>query len=341
MNGNGVKHREAIISLLKSHSEGLTITSIASLSGLHRHTVTKYMYELHGADIVVERVIGPAKLFYLREGLSNSQKNNIMGRLNGSKKSSLGQMQILAVLLFLFLVPTTIIIAQNATNYTDSEFGISGDMVAMNDGITGEINFSDLLMNMTNSTNITNGTGLNGSYEILPIEPIITNTTNETQGNDSAGNFTIPDMNETYPWNESDLNYTEPSNETNITLPINETIPVNETLPSNETNETVPNETIVIPEPPILEISIDSLDRLTRGETFQAIGRVVSRGLLPVRNVRIEWSLPDDFGIISGELTKECDDLSKDEECVSVIEVSTTIDNEIGEEELEVLAYYG
>ncbi|MBN2042784.1 MAG: hypothetical protein JW754_03180 [Candidatus Aenigmarchaeota archaeon] len=308
MNGNGVKHREVIIGLLKDHPEGLTITSIASLSGLHRHTVTRYIYELHGADVVVERVIGPAKLFYLKKGLSESQKNNIMGRLNGMKKSSLGQMQILAVLLFLFLVPTTIIIAQNATNYTNFTFVISGGLAATNGGVTGEINFSDLLLNITN---VTNGTGINDS--------------NETRWDESeGGNYTIP-VNESYDWNDTQDNTT---------------IPENQTLPSNDTNDTTPNETLVIPEPPVLEVAIDSPDKVTRGETFQATGRVISRGLLPVHDVRIEWNLPDGFEIVSGERFFECGDLSKDEECVSAIELSTIIDTRIGKEELEVLVYY-
>lgn len=353
-----MENRRTILSLLKNHPEGLTITSIAALSKLHRHTVTKYMYELRGAEMVVERVIGPAKLFYLRAGLSSDQKGNILGRLNGAMKSTarLGQVQVLAVLLFLFLVPTTIIIAQNATNFSENlSVPASGWTVAANDGTTGDFNHSAFLENLTNSsnpTNMTNGTG-SGVITIPEFDPVIIgngtgNQTpeNETAINESGGNQTEPSNNTqdnvSLPFNESEGNQTIPPDETqNVTFPSDET----DASPSNETNATVPsnetNETVIIPEPPVLEIRIDSPERITRGEKFQATGRVISRGLLPVRDVELVWRLPEGFEIVSGDLVRECGDIGKDEECVSVIGVSTDLSALTGDEELEVYAYYG
>ncbi|MEM5812216.1 MAG: hypothetical protein QW286_00720, partial [Candidatus Aenigmatarchaeota archaeon] len=108
--------RTLIINVLRKHPDGLTLTSIAQLTGLHRHTATKYVYELKGAGIINERDVGSAKLCYLREGFSKTEEKKLVQRLNGKKKSSVGQVQIITAFVFLFLVPATIIIAQNATN---------------------------------------------------------------------------------------------------------------------------------------------------------------------------------------------------------------------------------
>jgi hypothetical protein len=182
--------REAIIDLLRNHPEGLTISSLASLAGMHRHTATKYFYELRGADIVVERDVGPAKLVYLREGLTKSREIGVLTRLNGRissiidsrMKSTLGQVQIFAFITFLLLVPATIIIAQNATNGTHVNISaITGGISASEDGSTmilGE-NYSEViaLANGTaDDTNLSagyddpNGTGGGTGDVIIPVE---------------------------------------------------------------------------------------------------------------------------------------------------------------------------
>jgi len=60
-----IKNR--ILGLLRHNPEGLTMLKIASLIGVHRNTIPKYLYELKGAEKVRIRVIGPAKLFYLNK----------------------------------------------------------------------------------------------------------------------------------------------------------------------------------------------------------------------------------------------------------------------------------
>jgi Fic family protein len=63
------KHfREMIIEALKQHPEGLTTVDIARIVGSHRHTVTKYIYQLVGEGVIHQRGIGNAKLCYIREG---------------------------------------------------------------------------------------------------------------------------------------------------------------------------------------------------------------------------------------------------------------------------------
>jgi len=54
-----------ILDLLKKEREGITISEIADKLGVHRHTITKYIYRLEGREIIKIRKIGIAKLCYL------------------------------------------------------------------------------------------------------------------------------------------------------------------------------------------------------------------------------------------------------------------------------------
>jgi DNA-binding IclR family transcriptional regulator len=56
---------ERIVELLSKHPEGLTTVDIARELGMHRHTVTKYIYQLVGSKKIHQRQVGPAKLCYL------------------------------------------------------------------------------------------------------------------------------------------------------------------------------------------------------------------------------------------------------------------------------------
>lgn len=64
---NAEKVKAEILELLGSHPEGLTIQEIAHHIDLHRQTVTKYLYELAGAQLIIRRQVGPATLHYLRQ----------------------------------------------------------------------------------------------------------------------------------------------------------------------------------------------------------------------------------------------------------------------------------
>jgi DNA-binding IclR family transcriptional regulator len=59
--------RERIIDALNHHPEGLTTVDIAKSLGTHRHTVTKYVYQLVGEGVIHQREIGNAKLCYVKE----------------------------------------------------------------------------------------------------------------------------------------------------------------------------------------------------------------------------------------------------------------------------------
>ncbi len=64
MEKNNFKKR--IISNLEVHPEGLTLLNIAENTGINRITVSKYVLGLVSEGLVSQRIIGPAKLCYLR-----------------------------------------------------------------------------------------------------------------------------------------------------------------------------------------------------------------------------------------------------------------------------------
>jgi hypothetical protein len=112
-NGREMKKNwcKLILGILKDHPEGLSLTDLAGLLSCHRHTITKYVYELHGAKKIIERQVGMAKLYYLPAHYPNNANNNTNAL---SKK---GQSQVLAAMIFLLLVPG-IMLAENVTNST-------------------------------------------------------------------------------------------------------------------------------------------------------------------------------------------------------------------------------
>ena len=59
------------VEILKDHPEGLTIKDLATSMKAHRQTVTKYVLELKGADIIHRRRIGAVTLHYLKERYGN------------------------------------------------------------------------------------------------------------------------------------------------------------------------------------------------------------------------------------------------------------------------------
>lgn len=67
--------KKIITDTLREHPEGLTFTSLAEHVGLHRHTTTKYIYELMGAGKISQRHIGAAKLCYLKDMDEHSKES--------------------------------------------------------------------------------------------------------------------------------------------------------------------------------------------------------------------------------------------------------------------------
>jgi predicted transcriptional regulator len=322
--------RTLIINILRKHPDGLTITSIAELAGMHRHTATKYVYELKGAGVINERDVGSAKLCYLKEGLSREAEKKVVERLNGNgnwRKSSVGQVQILTAFLFLFLVPATIIIAQNATQSINS----TAELVIEQMNITADA-FTE--PNQTNSE-MPNASVIIGT-NTTPIENISNETISEIQNqtNVSEQNITIQENitaeNPTV-LNEMISNETI-QNETNATifLPENQTIP-----PEVQENATIPE---ILQ--PILGVRIISPDRTLRGEQLDISAVVSNSGNSDAKNVRLEWIIPSGFEIVSGDNPANCGTLSSNSECTNSLTLSSPISADIGKNEIRVIVKY-
>jgi len=58
--------KQKVIVVLSKHPEGLIVNEISNLLGIHRHTLTKYIYQLVGEQLIYQRKIGSAKLCCLR-----------------------------------------------------------------------------------------------------------------------------------------------------------------------------------------------------------------------------------------------------------------------------------
>jgi predicted transcriptional regulator len=58
--------RDRVLSILRKHPEGLTTVDLSSLVGLGRQSLAKYVYQLVGEGVIVQREIGTAKLCYLK-----------------------------------------------------------------------------------------------------------------------------------------------------------------------------------------------------------------------------------------------------------------------------------
>jgi len=68
----GEEIKKRAIEILRDHPEGLTIEDLSRLIKAHRQTITKYVLELKGADIIFRRRIGAVTLHYLKERFGNS-----------------------------------------------------------------------------------------------------------------------------------------------------------------------------------------------------------------------------------------------------------------------------
>jgi len=66
--------RELVVSLLKKHSEGLTIIEISNLLKISRNTVAVALAELKGSESIRIRPVGKAKLHYWLQNEKGERK---------------------------------------------------------------------------------------------------------------------------------------------------------------------------------------------------------------------------------------------------------------------------
>ena len=100
---------KAIIHALRLNPEGLTLLSLAELTGLHRHTCRKYVNELTEAEIVYQRDVGAAKLCYLKKNIENNeQEDRIAERFKKKRIRGYHIKLLAAVVLVAFLLSETV-----------------------------------------------------------------------------------------------------------------------------------------------------------------------------------------------------------------------------------------
>lgn len=68
----GEEIKRKAVEILRNHPEGLSIEDLSRLIKAHRQTITKYVFELKGADVIYRRRIGAVTLHYLKERYGNS-----------------------------------------------------------------------------------------------------------------------------------------------------------------------------------------------------------------------------------------------------------------------------
>ncbi len=276
--------------------------------------------------------------------------------LSRQKKS---QVQLLAIFVFLVLVPT-VIIAQNATNTSISP-SAEGGIITANDSVqpipsipSAEANQTPAGGSGAESPENQSESRENTTESWLPQPE--ENATSDLPGNetDTISNQTIPENqtlpmnateNVTYPENQTlpEENVTEnitaepPENETNI--PENQTLPENCTQPTNETQPPGP------PEPPeepetyaLLSVRIESPDRFVRGENTTISAVISNTGTAPATNLSLKWFLPG--GLALQELSNPCETIPPGGQCTATAKVLTLRGSVLGNKEIRVLVNY-
>jgi hypothetical protein len=242
---------------------------------------------------------------------------HVGGVLGGMKRSSSGQAPLVAGILFLLLVPTTIIIAENATS-----------------NITGNT-FANLSLNETNTTE--NNETPDSENTTEPSSKPIT----------ISENISIPlnDTNQTYPVNETNVTYPNENITANVTSQANETIqkPTNVTNVTTEQNQTQEPEQQEEPykEPlgPVIDVKLNVPERADRNEPFQISAEITNTGDMEARDVEVEWILPKSLSIIEGGDSQHCD-VPAQAACQSELKVVASLSSELGEQEVKVLVSY-
>ena len=309
--------REAIVEALKVHPEGLTLRDISEEVGRHRHTITKYVYELIGARVIVERDVGAAKLCYLKEAY---RPLSPVGR-NSPLEIRKGQAQLAAVFMLFLLLPATAILAMNATN---SSLPTEGMLVGMNltlpDNMTtnttdGDAGFPEGVPDAADENMTQDAEGSPGTDEDNATGPEANLTEPVMPEENFTGrietNVTIPSINET---NQTITNQTMPASNESLGIITNETA-INLTLPSlNESLGIITNETLeegnlssnlTIPignlTTPFTElfVMLELPDKITRGKESILKANIENRGA-DAHNVTVQWMIPRYFDILEG-----------------------------------------
>ncbi len=308
--------KKLIVSVLEEHTEGLTLVSLAELSGLHRHTATKYIKELMDKGIVFQRSVGVAKLCFLNKNDEiQSDEKKLLDRLRESIVGNRSQLRIAATVMFLtLLLSETVILAYQNTS------------------LLNETNLSSI--EGINTSPMTSSSYPNGSQNLsslieIPVDENIDSYASDisTEENDSSDNSSVEILNETIQEIIESLQSIESGNES-LTTPLNGS-------ESSEGTQEITQKTSIN-----LEIELDYPEKTVRGELITAKASVTNIDTLTARNVVLDWILPEGFETTSGDSKKLCGYLEPDNTCNSEISLKTDISTVLGVKNIKVVVNY-
>ena len=232
-------------------------------------------------------------------GLTNITRHHAHSR---PRKSSTGQAPTLTAILFLVLIPSTVILAQNAT----LEINLTGDVIDVAVQETLELPGESIIPP-------------HGTPETFSEETITELLVNTTSANESS------------PANK----HTKNTEEKNITD--NET-----TLPQPDIVTPTPEkkEKTDISKPPRLIIEINAPEHATRGKNFSFTTTVSNVGEGSAHNVQLQIQLPDSFEITSGNDAIDCGTITSGSSCSTELLVSVPENVAIGKEAITAVVTY-
>jgi len=319
-----VHPKKIILEVLKRHPEGLTITSLAENSGLHRHTVTKYIKDLILSGDVQEREVGMAKLCYLSENLPKD--------IEIGSKAETGQTQVFLISMFLLLVPA-LIIAQTISNSTTT----TGSFLE-----TIDTSFTTLSSDLQTTSSFINNfdeSTVSTTVKLIEDSPnYAENSTLESAPDDFTS--TTLDERATSELVNNTLSSTESANET--TLISTETTTSETGLETTVTTSTTTSSTVEIEFPSEiqpLDVKIEMPEKITRGNSIN-LKTIVKNTFPDSKTISIKWILPNGFSIVSGNEIEKCDGVEQDSSCISEISASVSESAELGKNPVKVVVSY-
>ena len=332
--------RKIIIEALMKNPEGLTLLSLAEATGLHRHTCTKYVHELIGADIIYQRSVGAAKLCYLKKKIETRTDEKKV--LEGLRKKRAGGHQLkllVAVIVLSFLLSESVIIAYENSSFLNNSNFSNTSPITSTENISNLTAFLNITQEISNTSNnsveaSTNETDFNNSGTVEGTNETFVLDSNETLSNETEA------LNATETANQSII-----SNVTsNETLEVNGTDEIsNETLFDNITNiignlttNFTLNETSIDTN---LDVRLAYSGKITRGGDATIRADLENSGFL-ARNVVLRWILPDGFSLVSGTMNELCGNLDTGDSCYSEISVSANLSMPVGLNEIKVVVDY-
>ena len=330
-----VSPKKILINVLESHPEGLTLVSLADISGLHRHTATKYVNELILSGLVSQRTVGMAKLCYLTEKTDSiSAEKEPLARPEGTiERGRIGLKVLVLVAVLSFLLSETAILAYQNTSLLNVS-NIS-NITSINTSPMTASNYPNNSPNETSFLNISNDEIVNSNQN-----------GSSTEKNESEGNLSVEILNQIL----EEINETM-QNTANNTDSLNTT--ENETLEQNNTGE---NETIFIIEnetpsetpqnegsEPVfkdLKLSLEYPESVTRGELVLVKATVFNADVIPANNLSLTWTIPAGFELVSGEQIGLCEVLEPDVSCVKELTLKTDVSTVLGTSKIRVVVDY-